>query len=199
MGRISVVTPGSVTYEVPYPQFWKRFLLGFLIDVLFVAVLLVLVPRVPFVLTRETVVREHVKLVAPNLIPAQQPVQRRGNLTYQTAKVQLPKITTWPVAIPKPPSDSRLPETELVNRPVSHPAEGQALPQPKQAGPLQVKTGLFSPQQTELSSTPLSARQVQTGGFEDPASASGNDSRQEGPLLGKVGSFDLPSGWGQAK
>ena len=160
------------------------------------AVLLVALAKVPFSLVAPVLqpvdVRDSVHLVAPDLTPP--PQKHDEPIAVQKPPVPLPK----PKIAPK--LEVRLPETkappiETPQKPVEvAKATPPTIPLPK--APRRVVSTNFG------SSAPVTlhkpVHQVQTGGFGDPNGVppNSNSPTSKGPMIAKLGSFDLPSGPG---
>jgi TonB family protein len=137
-----------------------------------------------------------VRLVAPTLsppLPADQPVAKVRELPVQRAVVvpktqlRLPQAPP-PAAMPKPP-------VEVAKVTVPTVPAGPDLA----SGPNVLRAAVTT--NFGGSSAPVTekkpARQVQTGGFGDPNGVPANpNATGKGPLIAKVGSFDLPQGPG---
>jgi TonB family protein len=160
------------------------------------AVLLVVLARLPFSLAAPVLqpvdTHDSVHLVAPDLTPP--PEKHDEPIEAVKSPVPLPK----PKIVPK--LEVRLPEPkpsvkETPPKPVEvAKATPPTIPLPKT--PRRVASTDFG------SSAPVTlqkpARQVQTGGFGDPngVPANSNAPATKGPMIAKLGSFDLPGGPG---
>ena len=176
---------------------WKYFSASSVVQ----AIVLVVLARLPFSWAAPVIepadVRESVHLVAPDLtkppqthdepIAVQKPLPRpqiTPKLEVKVPEVKPPEVKPPAVEIPKK-------EVEVAK---ATPPTIPAPPLPK--APRKVVTTDFG------SSAPVTlqkpARQVQTGGFGDPngVPANPNSPPSKGPMIAKLGSFDLPSGPG---
>ena len=157
------------------------------------AVLLVVLARLPFSWAAPALqpgdVRESVHLVAPDLTPPPPPhdepiaVQKPLPRPKITPKLELrvPEVKPPAIEIPKK-------EIEIAK------ATPPSIPMPKTRRRV-VSTDFGSSAPVTLQKP---ARQVQTGGFGDPngVPANPNSPTSKGPMIAKLGSFDLPSGPG---
>lgn len=204
MQTLEKVVSAPTLASLPEPTIrWRYFGSIWLVQ----AVLLVVVAKLPFSLVAPVLqpidVRDSVHLVAPEL---PQPAK-----SQQPIAVQKPVLAPNPTRAPK--LEVRLPEVRL---PEEKPPK-QEIQVAKVSPPTPiVKTDNFrSPEllpgpkipRTVVStnfggsSAPVTenkpARQVQTGGFGDPNGVPVNsNSNGKGPMIAKLGSFDLPEGPG---
>src|SRR5499427_6684820 len=160
------------------------------------AVLLVVLARLPFLWVAPVLqpvdVRESIHLVAPDL--TQRPHKHNEPIAVQKPPVPLPKPKIAPkleVRLPEP----KAPAIETPQKPLEvAKATPPSIPMPKI--PRRVVSTNFG------SSAPVTlqkpAHQVQTGGFGDPNGVppNSNSPTSKGPMIAKLGSFDLPSGPG---
>ena len=171
---------------------WKYFSSSSLVQ----AVLLVALARLPFSLFAPVInpvdVRESVRLVAPDLTPA--PAKTDEPIAVQKPPIPLPKPKVAPkleVQLPerKPPVVEQ-PKKEVEVAKVTPPP----VPAPKIARRV-VSTDFGSSAPVTLKKP---VREVQTGGFGDPngVPANSNSPTSKGPVIAKLGSFDLPQGPG---
>ena len=157
------------------------------------AVLLVVLARLPFSWAAPVLqpvdVRDNVHLVAPDLTP---PPETHDEPIAVQKPLPRPQITPkLEVKVPevKPPA-IEVPKKEIEIAKVTPPS----IPMPK-APRRVVSTDFGSSAPVTLQKPP---RQVQTGGFGDPngVPANPNSPPGKGPMIAKLGSFDLPSGPG---
>ena len=160
------------------------------------AVLLVVLARLPFSLAAPVLqpvdTHDSVHLVAPDLTPPSE--SRDEPIEVHRSPVPLPKPKVAPkleVRLPEP----KPPVVETPPKPVEvAKATPPAIPLPKT--PRRVASTDFG------SSAPVTLQkpvhQVQTGGFGDPngVPANSNAPTTKGPMIAKLGSFDLPGGPG---
>jgi TonB family protein len=171
---------------------WKYFSTGSALQ----AVLLVVLARLPFSLAAPVLqpvdTHESVHLVAPDLTPP--PEKHDEPIEVQKAPGPLPRPKIAPkleVRLPEP----KAPTVETPPKPVEvAKATPPTIPMPKT--PRKVVSTDFG------SSAPVTLQkpvhQVQTGGFGDPngVPANSNGPATKGPVIAKLGSFDLPGGPG---
>jgi TonB family protein len=140
---------------------------------------------------------ENVHLVAPELkspppVPEQVAKVKQLPITPRV-QVRLPKQTPPPIEAPKAPVQVTkvvpppLPAPVVKTDTFRSPALAAKVPRPV------ISTDFGGSSASATVNKP--ARQVQTGGFGDPNGVPGNpNSTGKGPIIAKVGSFDLPTG-----
>src|SRR5215469_18049508 len=178
--------------SLPVASRWKYFSTSSVAQ----AVLLVVLARLPFSWAAPVIkpgdLRDSVHLVAPDLTP---PPQRHDEPIAVQNPLPKPKITPkLEVKVPQvmPPA-VEMPNKEVEITKATPPT---IPPSPLPKAPRKVVTPDFG------SSAPVTLqkppRQVQTGGFGDPngVPANPNSPPGKGPMIAKLGSFDLPSGPG---
>lgn len=160
------------------------------------AVLLVALARLPFSLAAPVLqpvdTHQSVHLVAPDPIPPTDKHDEPIEVKKSPVPLPIPKIApTVAVRLPEPKPLA----VETPPKPVEvAKATPPAIPLPK--APRRVVSTDFG------SSAPVTLQkpvhQVQTGGFGDPngVPANSNSPTNKGPIIAKVGSFDLPGGPG---
>ena len=157
---------------------------------------------VPVVQTlRNPVANEHITYVAPYL-PKPHPTIEPPHIRH-TVKLTpaIPPVIQPPVlakVIPSPVIAAVVPKPlpPVPHTPAPSPkieAEAKPAPAPKPV----VKTGAFEDLQTAKAAAP--PKQVVVGGFGDPHGVQSSDTQKPQPvLMARVGSFDSPTGAGQA-
>jgi TonB family protein len=145
-----------------------------------------------------------VHLVAPNLQPAPANIVEKARqaavpqlVTPATLEVRIPHVTP-PLILPaKPPVEVAKSSPPALRTPL---AGASAFPRPELVGVAVVPRALVSTRfggNSVLATEGKSARQVETGGFGERDGAlisAGNNGK--GPMLARVGAFDLPNGPG---
>jgi TonB family protein len=189
METLEKAVPASAFASLPEsPVRWSTFAVGYLVPtalVVFFATtgISFMAPVLDPVDTRESV-----HLVAPVLTP----VPEEPKPVTEAVKVPAPKPIVPPRVQAKPPVVTPPPiEVPKVEVAKVTPPMVTAVTKPDRSPDLASKG----------SSAPVTEhkppRQVQTGGFGDPNGVPvNNNSTSKGPLIAKVGSFDLPSGAG---
>lgn len=191
MRTLENAVPASAFASLPEsPIHWSKFAAGYLGQI----VLLVFFATTsisfmaPVLSPIDT--RESVHLVAPVLAP----VPQESNPVVEARRMPAPKPIVPPQVQAKPPLVApppiEAPKVEVAR--VTPPTVTAA------ATPDTLRSPEFAPRG---SSAPVTEhkppRQVQTGGFGDPNGVPANsNSTGKGPVIAKVGSFDLPSGPG---
>jgi TonB family protein len=200
---ISIETLGKIDAAptfglLPEPQRpWKTFgtVLSYVLEIL----LLFALAKVPFSLFAPTLepvdVRGNVHLVMPDLV--QPPSEAPKIAVAPKVKARLPEHKSPVIEPPKQkievaritPPDPPAPVIKTDN--TRHP---ELLPGPKVPRPV-VSTNFTGSSAPVTDNKP--ARQVQTGGFGDPNGVPVNpNATSKGPVIAKLGSFDLPEGPG---
>jgi TonB family protein len=140
-------------------------------------------PRLPEP-TPQTPTRPHVHVPPPVVVRNETPPKA----------LPMPKLVEpKPIETPKPKIMAAAPEMK-VTPPVPKPVlEPKLAPAPRPA----VKTGSF--ETADLAKGPVKPKETKVGGFGDPNGVhSSADSRPSETMIAQVGSFDLPTGGGNA-
>lgn len=185
METLERAVPASAFASLPEPPIhWSTFALGYLVPT--VLVVFFATTGISFMapVLEPVDTRESVHLVAPVLEPPPEPVTEAVKapppkpIVPPKVQAKAPVVTPPPIEVPKVEVAKVTPPPVTVTKPDRAPelaSKGSSAP-----------VTLHKP-----------PRQVQTGGFGDPNGVPvNNNSTSKGPLIAKVGSFDLPSGSG---
>ncbi len=186
METLENAVPASAFASLPEtPIRWSTFALGFLVPTALVVFFATTGISFMAPVLEPVDTRESVHLVAPVLEPVPEEPKPVAEIKAPAPKpIVPPKVQAKAPVITPPPEVPKV-EVAKVTPPVVTPAKPDRMPEFASKG---------SSAPVTLQKPP---RQVQTGGFGDPNGVpANNNSTSKGPLIAKVGSFDLPSGPG---
>ena len=192
MKTLENAVPASAFASLPESSIhWSKFAVGYLVPTALVVFFATTSISFMAPVLNDIDTRESVHLVAPVVTPVPQesnPVVEARKMPALKPIIPPPQVQAKPPLVAPPPIE--VPKVEVTK---VTPPTVTAVPKPDT-----FRTPEFAPRGSSAQVTVHKPpRQVQTGGFGDPNGVPANpNSAGKGPVIAKVGSFDLPSGPG---